>query len=541
MRPGATLGPYRLLRLLGAGGCGEVWLAEREASAEVRVRVAVKVLAAPRGDPGESAGLADALASEARVIARLDHPGVARILDFHGGEDGCWMAMEYVRGPSLRVLLDVLASRGCLLPLRAVLDVALPACAALDHAHRALDPAGQPLGVVHRDVKPGNLLVGYEGQVKLVDFGIARASTNLRHTVTGTTRGTPGYLSPEQGEARGVGPASDLFSLACVVFEMAVGRALFDGPTMEARWMRMCRSTPAEDVAPLREIDAGLAAVVEAALARDPADRPASAHALGGALARVAEGRPPGAGIREVMAVMARAIPPHEPGDAALPLPAWPGDGPPPGDPRWKAILEAFPPASPGARPDRTRAAPLPPAPPVSEHRPPGREEARRRARRRRGTGAWLACAAVLGVSCPVTDCARRPEGVAPAVVVEEEPVPPVEVEEAAVPPVAAEEAPAAPPAEAVVRPVDRPPDRTVRVEFRLTEVVDTDAWLVGGGKAVVEKQVGTVRLPGGTGVIRARCGGSVPRCAEWSFHRERSDPVVELNCDTGKPCAAEW
>jgi beta-lactam-binding protein with PASTA domain len=192
---------------------GEVFRAQDVVLArEVAVKVLHPNLAA---DPG----FVDRFRLEARAAAGLNHPNIVAVHDW-GAVDGIYfMIMEFVRGQSLR---DVLAEEGLLAPAQAV-DVLLQILAALDHAHRT--------GIVHRDVKPENVMLTREGVAKVADFGLARAYANARATQTGSVTGTAQYLAPEQLVGEPADPRTDLYSLGIVAFELLTGRAPFDGET----------------------------------------------------------------------------------------------------------------------------------------------------------------------------------------------------------------------------------------------------------------------------------------------------------------------
>jgi tRNA A-37 threonylcarbamoyl transferase component Bud32 len=257
------LGPYRLLRELGSGGMGTVFLAER-ADGQFAREVAIKLL---RGFPTRDA--ARRLRQERQILAGLDHPNIARLLD--GGETGDgqpWLAIEFVDGVSLLdfVTRDAPGLRARLALFDAMLD-------AVAHAHRHL--------VVHRDIKPGNVLVARDGTVKLLDFGIARlleAGEDSARRDTSTRVYSRGYASPEQQDGRAITTASDIYSLGVLLRELLTGR-------------RDARGSTPPSVAPL-SLDADLAGIIARATALDPAQRYADVAAFAADLARYREGRP---------------------------------------------------------------------------------------------------------------------------------------------------------------------------------------------------------------------------------------------------------
>ncbi|MEE2750821.1 MAG: protein kinase [Myxococcota bacterium] len=209
------------MSILGSGGMGRVFEAEMTGPSGFRKRIALKVLHAATGEAAEH-GRAD-LVNEARLGALLQHPNVIDTYDLGEVEGQLYVAMEMVHGLSLR---DVIKAQGAL-PANAVLEIGVKICAGLGHAHQ-LVVAGRRADFVHRDVKPGNILLGQHGQLKITDFGISRAREVVeRHTQTGTLRGSPAYMSPEQVNGIELDSRSDLFSLGLMLFEMLTNTRVF--------------------------------------------------------------------------------------------------------------------------------------------------------------------------------------------------------------------------------------------------------------------------------------------------------------------------
>jgi eukaryotic-like serine/threonine-protein kinase len=269
-------GRYRLKRLLAVGGMGAVWAAE---DAVLGREVAVKVLGeALAGD--RRAALR--LRREARAAGRLAHPGIARVLDL--GEDDAgrpYLVMELLHGESLAARL---ARAGPLAPAEAVRVVAA-AADALEVAHRA--------GIVHRDVKPGNVFVTVGGDVKLLDFGIASA-VNEAALTGGDLLGTAAYLAPERVLGHDATPAADVYALGVLLYELLAGRPPFAGDTGTALAMAHVHAQPGPLAAvAAQEVPPALAAACERALAKDPAARPPSAAALAALLRSTVAPAPP--------------------------------------------------------------------------------------------------------------------------------------------------------------------------------------------------------------------------------------------------------
>jgi eukaryotic-like serine/threonine-protein kinase len=249
-------GRYRLLTLLGRGGAGEVWKAEDTVLAR---QVAVKLLRALEGDPMDAV---ERFRAEAQAAARLMHPNVVATYDVGAEGEHVFLVMELVSGPDLAQLM-----RSSGLPsAELVADIASQGARALDAAHAA--------GIIHRDVKPGNLLLAPDGTLKITDFGIAKG-VDTEATGVGVLLGTASYVSPEQVRGLPATPASDWYSLGCVLYELLAGTPPFTGPTVES----IMRQQLGSDPAPINraDVDPALANLVLQLLAKTPADRPSSA------------------------------------------------------------------------------------------------------------------------------------------------------------------------------------------------------------------------------------------------------------------------
>jgi len=255
------LGRYRVLRRLGAGGMATVFLAEDE---RLRRQVAVKRLHA---DSAEA--VARRFEREARVGASLNHPNIVAVYDTDTDAEGVVIVMEYVEGETLAAALR----RGPLEPRRALAAIG-DVAAALDHAHRA--------GVIHRDVKPANVLLGDGDVVKLADLGIAQAAEQTHLTATGTVLGTASYMAPEQLEGSGVGPEADTYALAAVAYEAFSGRRAREGATPVA----IAHSVISEPPPDLRRAWPAAPPAAAQALARGMDRNPAARQRSPGELAR---------------------------------------------------------------------------------------------------------------------------------------------------------------------------------------------------------------------------------------------------------------
>jgi len=250
---------YRLTERLATGGMGEVWRAVDEV---LDREVAVKLL---RQEYVSDAVARTRFQAEARFAARLQHGGIAQVYDYGEQDDRVFLVMELVPGEPLS---RILRRAGKLTP-EAALDLVSQAARALHVAHQA--------GIVHRDVKPANIMITAEGTVKITDFGIARATEASSVTGTGMVMGTAQYVSPEQASGQEISPASDLYSLGVVTHECLTGVPPFQADTPVAVALKHVREAPPE-LGP--QIPAPVRELVGQLLAKDPQDRPAGAQAV---------------------------------------------------------------------------------------------------------------------------------------------------------------------------------------------------------------------------------------------------------------------
>lgn len=262
---------YRLVERIATGGMGEVWRAHDET---LQRDVAVKVL---RPDSAEDEAFTERFRAEARLGSQLTHPNVGTVHDF-GEQDGqSFLVMELMAGEPLSTLIRDRAP----MPQAEVTEILHQIALALQAAHDA--------GVVHRDVKPANIVVDEAGYAKLTDFGIARALGEASLTQTGEVLGTPHYLAPEQAKGETAGPLSDVYALAVVGYEMLTGQRPFSGESMVATALAHV-SQPAPQLS--TDVEEPLRTTVMAALAKDPGLRPQSAAEFADAL-RLPPGRIP--------------------------------------------------------------------------------------------------------------------------------------------------------------------------------------------------------------------------------------------------------
>ena len=223
---GTQLGKYEIERRIETGGMAEIYLARARGTAGFEKLVVLKrILPNVAEDPT----LVQMFLDEARLAATLQHPNIADVYDVGEVAGTYFFTMEYVHGQDLRAIRGVARKNGDSVPMSIALAIVHGIAAALDYAHERQGPDGKLLGLVHRDVSPSNIVVSYDGAVKLVDFGIARVSSGQHKTQTGTLKGKIPYMSPEQTRGLPLDRRSDLFSLGTVLYELTVGRRPFRG------------------------------------------------------------------------------------------------------------------------------------------------------------------------------------------------------------------------------------------------------------------------------------------------------------------------
>jgi eukaryotic-like serine/threonine-protein kinase len=314
-------GRYRIIRKLGAGGMADVYLAEDQ---ELGRSVAIKIL---NDRHAADDSFIERFRREAKNAAGLSHPNIVSIYDRGEAEGTYYIAMEYLDGRSLK---ELIVGRGPA-PIKIAIDYARQILAAVGFAHKH--------GIVHRDIKPHNVLVGPEGRLKVTDFGIARSGAS-QMTEVGSIIGTAQYLSPEQARGAPVDQTSDLYSVGVVLYEMLTGQVPFTGDTPLEIAMKHLSEVPRPPSELRSEVPHDLDSIVLRALAKDPADRYQSAEEMDADLQRVLEGLPvdpetetaatavlSGAGVLAAAptSVMTR------PGTAVPARPAPPGSTPPAG------------------------------------------------------------------------------------------------------------------------------------------------------------------------------------------------------------------
>jgi serine/threonine protein kinase len=286
-----SFGPYRLIDRVAVGGMAEVFKAKRSG-----VEGFEKIVALKRILPhlSENKEFLDMFVDEAKMVAGLTHPNIVQIFDLGRIESSYYIAMEYVHGRDLRTVMKRARNKGLRMPLDLSLRVVSQVCSALEYAHRKKDARGRPMEIVHRDVSPQNILITFEGNVKLADFGIAKAATRVSSTDQGALRGKLLYMSPEQAWGRAIDNRSDVFSLGIVLYEMVTEQKPFlvTGSEMTILEMvRKCVITAPREINP--RVPEALDRVVMKALARNPDERYQDAGQMQRGIEKILRERPP--------------------------------------------------------------------------------------------------------------------------------------------------------------------------------------------------------------------------------------------------------
>jgi eukaryotic-like serine/threonine-protein kinase len=284
---GSTANSYQILAKLASGGMAEIFLARGKGVADVERYCVLKRILRERASDVQFVQM---FLDEARLAAQLQHPNIAQVYDIGRLGDSYFFTMEYVHGETVRALLHRAVELGRKLPISCVLTLVAGAAAGLHHAHVRVGVDGRALGIVHRDVSPSNLMVSYEGSVKLVDFGVAKASDRGHETKSGTVKGKISYLSPEQCRGKRVDRRSDLFSLGICIWEMLTAERLYRRASDFENMNAIVSEPPPSPSSRRDDIPAELDQLVLRLLAKDPEARCQSADEVVEAVETIAAG-----------------------------------------------------------------------------------------------------------------------------------------------------------------------------------------------------------------------------------------------------------
>ncbi len=318
--PGA-FGRYQLLQKIGAGGMAEVYKARMRGEQGFEKIVAIKRIVPHMATNAEFVTM---FVDEAKLAAQLNHNNITHIYDLGKVDAWHYIAMEYVEGKDLRTLLKLGKERGFPLAGELALFIAAKIANALDYVHRRPAPDGSELNLVHRDVSPQNILISDEGDIKLCDFGIAKAASKVSTTMSGALKGKLQYMSPEQAWGKKLDRRSDIFSLGSVLYEMLTGAPLFEGDTD----MSVLESVREGEVAPPTsrgvEVPKRVDQIVLKALAKNPQERYQNASEFEKDLHAMLYTYQPSPGPADLAIYMHRLLeaPPAIPAPAPLPTPA---------------------------------------------------------------------------------------------------------------------------------------------------------------------------------------------------------------------------
>jgi len=274
---------YRVIKRLASGGMAEVFVAESAGIEGFRKQVAIKRVLPQLSKKEQFIAM---FLDEARLSAHLSHSNVVSVFDIGVGDGTYFIVMEYVDGADLKAVMDHAKKVSADIPVEAAAYVARRICQGLAYAHECKDREGRPLQIIHRDITPANVLITRYGEVKIVDFGLAKASSQLAESDAGVIKGKFGYLAPETVMEQPVDQRVDVFAVGIILWEMLAGRRLFLGET-DFQTVRLVRDAVIPPLPTInRAVPPDLDEVVRRALARDPGARYQSARELGGDLTR---------------------------------------------------------------------------------------------------------------------------------------------------------------------------------------------------------------------------------------------------------------
>jgi serine/threonine protein kinase len=269
---------YRVIERLASGGMAEVFIAESAGIEGFKKRVAIKRVLPHLS---EKRAFIAMFLDEARLSAHLSHSCVAQVFDIGVGDNAYFIVMEYVDGADLKGVIEHLRRVGKPFPMEPAVFIASKLCEGLSYAHELTSTEGEPLSVVHRDMSPPNVLITKYGEVKIVDFGLAKATSQLQKSESGIIKGKFSYLSPEAALGQEVDARTDIFAVGIILWEMLSGRRLFSGDTDFATVKQVQKAEIPSISAINKDVPIELERIIARSLARDPAKRYQTARDLG--------------------------------------------------------------------------------------------------------------------------------------------------------------------------------------------------------------------------------------------------------------------
>ncbi|NLH49907.1 MAG: protein kinase [Myxococcales bacterium] len=268
-----NIGPYKIIRPLAEGGMGQVFLAKCSFAGGIERQCVVKTIRPTHAEKPEYEKM---FRREAKILAALNHQNIVQVFDFNVDGDLLYLVMEFIDGRDLQQLIYSARQKDGKLPLRVVLRLAIEILRGLDYAHRRTDEKGQSLGIIHRDLTPNNIMISREGEVKITDFGLAKAMFADSQSQVGTVKGKLHYLAPEQIESKSLDVRTDLFSMGILLYEMITGEKPFQADSISGLLAKIVTGDypPPSSRA---DVPSAIEQTIKRALAKNPADRFTSA------------------------------------------------------------------------------------------------------------------------------------------------------------------------------------------------------------------------------------------------------------------------
>ena len=301
-----TIGPYTLVKQVAVGGMAEIYLARTSGVHGFEKYLALKVI---HPNYANDERFIEMLIDEAKISVGLNHTNIVQVFDLGRHDGAYYITMEYIDGADLFQIMRQVSRRGYPVPFDIAAYIAREVCAGLDYAHNRKDTDGNPLNIIHRDVSPQNVLISRAGEVKLVDFGIAKAASRSQRTRAGVIKGKYYYMSPEQALGQQLDLRTDIFSIGVVTYEVLAGRMIY----LEEDVNKLLSLVRAAEIPPLssRRVDVppALDHIISKAIAREPIDRWESGQQMAAALTNFLYEQAPGFTPHRVAQLLDYAIP----------------------------------------------------------------------------------------------------------------------------------------------------------------------------------------------------------------------------------------